>query len=223
MSITVRDGGLKGYHNYYHPDEFFRHDDEKGAIYLRDGQRAAKVTEAFVNGLHLGIEEEVGDASGVLMYQCGVEWGIQDMKRFNERMRQEFGGGKKDIWQMNMRFVFESWWWPMTVEGFGAWTLDLSFMQEGLTVIEIRNSAVAKSMKEVGMPIGKPVCNLYAGLFGGVFSVYEREERQCIEVQCYAMGHDVCKFLVGNEKQVDAAEFWRNEGATATEILANLE
>lgn len=219
MPISPVDGGYKGYHNYYHPDEFFRYEPEQGAIYLRDGQRAAQVTEAFVNGLHLGIEEEVGNASSLLMYQCGREWGLQDMKRFNQRMRQEFGGGKLDIWQMNMRFVFECWWWPLTIEGFGAWKLDLSFKNKGLTVVEIRNSAVAQSMKLVG----KPVCHLYAGLFAGVFSFYEKEDRECIEVQCYSMGNDVCKFLIGDNKQINAAEFWRQEGAGASEILAHLD
>jgi len=220
MTINAADGGFKGYHNYYHPDEFFRREADQGAIYLRDGQRAAKVTESFINGLHLGVEKEVGDnASNLLMYKCGQAWGEQDMKRFNQRMRHEFGGGKLDIWQMNKRFVFESWWWPLTLEGFGGWTLDLHFVKRGLTVVEIRNSAVAHSMKIVG----KPVCHIYAGLFAGVFSFYERKERECIEVQCYSMGNDVCKFLIGDQKQVNAAEFWRQEGASATEILNNFD
>jgi uncharacterized protein len=219
MAIHPLEGGYKGYHNYYHPDEFFRQDEQCGAIYLRDGQRAAKVTESFINGLHLGIEEEVGNVSALLMYKCGQEWGQQDMKRFNNRMRQEFGGGKLDIWQMNKRFVFECWWWPLTVEGFGGWSLDMSFVKRGLTVVELRNSAVAHAMKIVG----KPVCHLYAGLFAGVFSVYEREERQSIEVQCYSMGNDVCKFIIGDQKHVNAADFWRQQGATAGEILANFD
>jgi predicted hydrocarbon binding protein len=218
MAITIENGGFQSYHNYYHPKDFFRHELEQGSIYVRDGQRVVKVTEDFINGLQLGVEEEVGQNNGsLLMYKCGYEWGLQDMKRFNDRMRQEFGGGKLDIWQMNKRFVFESWWWPLTASGFGGWSLDLSFSNQGLTVVEIRNSAIAHAMKIVG----KPVCHVYAGLFAGVFSVYEQEDKQCIEVQCYSMGNDVCKFMIGNEKQVNAAEFWRQEGATASEILAN--
>lgn len=218
-AIDPTEGGFRGYHNYFHPEEFFSHESERGAIYLRDGQRAAKVTEAFINGLHGGIEEEVGAASALMMYRCGYAWGVQDMRRFSERMRQEFGGGKREIWNMGMRFVFESWWWPLTISGFGAWSLDLSFQDKGLTVAEIRNSAVAKSMKM----LGKPVCHLYAGMFAGVFSVYDRNERESIEMQCYSMGNDACKFLIGTKDRVNAAEFWRQEGATAAEIMGNLE
>ncbi len=218
-TINPIDGGIKNNHNHYFPEEFFRKDASEGAIYLRDGQRAAKVSEDFITGLHSGLDEEVGDASNLIMYKCGYEWALQDMRRFNERMRKEYGGGKLDVWQMNQRFVFETWWWPMGVQGFGGWTLDLSFKKKNITFVEIRNSAVAFSMKRVG----KPVCHLYAGLFAGTFAFYEREDRQCIEVQCYSMGNDCCKFMIGPEKQVNAAEFWRQEGATSEEIMSNFE
>lgn len=219
MPIDTAIGGYAGYHNYYVPEEFFRSNPKTGEIFLRDGQRAAKVTEAFMVGLHLGIEEEVGASSGLLMYRCGIAWGLEDMKRFAARMRQEFGGGKREIWQMNPKFVWECWWWPLTIMGFGAWRLDLEFKKRDFTVIEIRNSAVAQSMQIVG----KPVCHMYAGLFAGAFSFFHRTDLQSIEVQCYSMGSDVCKFLVGEEKKVNAAEFWRSEGASAKEILEKIE
>jgi len=219
MPISIIDGGIQGKHNYYVAEEFFRTDAENGSIYLRDGQRAAKVGESFISGLHLGIEEEVGSSAGLLMYRCGQEWAIQDMKRFNDRMRQEYGGSKLDIWQMNPSFVWECWWWPLTIEGFGGWTLDLGFKDKDITLVEIRNSAVAKSMKM----LGRPVCHLYAGLFAGAMSFYHRKDLQSIEVQCYAMGNDLCKFLISDEKRVNAAEFWRQEGASAKQIIENLQ
>ena len=36
------------------------------------------------------------------------------------------------------------------------------------------------------------------------------------------MGEDYCKFLVSTNKRVNAASFWRNEGATAKEILTKV-
>lgn len=217
MSIDLVEGGFSKYHNFYHPEEFFTARPEEGSIHLIDGQRAARASESFINGLHVGVEYDVGEASSLLMYRCGYQWGVQDMKRFAERMRQEYGGGKKDIWNMNKQFVFQCWWWPLTVSGFGGWSLDLSFQEKNITVVEIRNSAVAQSIEMSH----KPVCHLYAGLFAGVFSVFDKTEREAIEIQCYAMGNDLCKFLVGEKKQVNAAEFWLKEGATASEIVGN--
>jgi predicted hydrocarbon binding protein len=216
--ITPADGGFKNYHNYFVPEEFVKRDPETKSLRLRDGQRGVLASEDFIAGLHTGSHEEVGDASNLIMYKCGMEWGLQDMKRFADRMRHEFGGGKHDIWSMNKKFVMESWWWPLTLEGWGGWTIDYSFAKQDMTFVTIRNSAVAKSMEQVG----KPVCHMYAGMFAGVFSFFDKKERDCIEVQCYSMGNDCCKFLVGNKEKVNAAEFWRREGANANEILEKI-
>lgn len=193
-------------------------DAEAGTLRLRDGQRGVFASEDFIVGLHSGCHEEVGDAANLIMYKCGYEWGLQDMKRFGDRMRHEFGGGKTDMWKMNRHFVMETWWWPLTLEGWGGWTIDYGFEAQGLTFITIRNSAVAKSMEQVG----KPVCHMYAGMFAGVMSYYEKVERDAIEVQCYSMGDICCKFLVGAKDKVNAAEFWRREGANANEIIEKL-
>ena len=218
MSIHPADGGMKVPHNYYTLEDFVRRDESGHKLFLRDGQRAVYAPEDFVVGLHQGLHEEVDDASGLIMYKCGFEWGVSDMKRFAHRMRHEFGGGRSEIWQMNPKFVWESWWWPLTVEGWGGWTLDLNFEKQDMVFVTIHNSAVAQSMER----IGKPVCHMYAGMFAGAFSVYDREERDSIEIQCYAMGNDCCKFLIGKKSRVNAAEFWRREGAGAQEILERL-
>jgi hypothetical protein len=55
-----------------------------------------------------------------------------------------------------------------------------------------------------------------------VFSVLSKRPLACIEIQCYAMGEDYCKFLVSTDKRVNAAQFWRNEGATSKDILKKL-
>lgn len=216
--ITPADGGYKNKHNYFVPEEFLKRDPDTGTLLLRDGQRGVLASEDFIAGLHSGSHDEVGDAANLIMYKCGYQWGLEDMKRFSDRMRHEFGGGKTDIWNMNKKFVLESWWWPLTLEGWGGWSIDFSFEKQEMTFLTIRNSAVAKSMEQVG----KPVCHMYAGMFAGVFTYYDKIERDCIEVQCYSMGNDCCKFLIGKKEKVNAAEFWRREGANADEILAKI-
>jgi predicted hydrocarbon binding protein len=218
MAITPADGGLRNPHNYLNQEDFIKRDIENGRIYLRDGQRAVYASEDFISGLHTGLHEEVDDAANLIMYKCGLEWGVNDMRRYAQRMRHEFGGGKTDIWAMNRKFVMETWWWPLAVEGWGAWNIDFNFEKQGMTFITIHNSAVAKSMERVG----KPVCHMYAGMFAGAMSVFDREEKDSIEIQCYAMDNDCCKFLVGKPDRVNAAEFWRKEGANAQEILEKI-
>ena len=70
--------------------------------------------------------------------------------------------------------------------------------------------------------IGKPVCFLYAGLLAGFFSVLLNRGLSSTEIQCYSMGNTFCRFLIGSETRIKAAEFWLSSGATATEIEKRL-
>jgi len=176
------------------------------------------VTEDFIVGLQQGLEEEVGDAAGLVMYRAGYEWGMQDMKFFEERFEREYGGRTK-ITEANIMFVLEQWWWPLTAEGWGTWAVDFSSRKQGLIFVDLFDSAVAKSIGN----IGKPVCHLYAGCLAGVFTYMSRHELSGIEIQCYAMGEDFCKFLIGSEKRVNAASFWVQEGASAKDISEKIK
>jgi predicted hydrocarbon binding protein len=118
----------------------------------------------------------------------------------------------------NMIFMLESWWWPLTTMGWGAWRLDFGQAKQGMIFIDIFESAVAKSLGNVG----HVVCHFYAGQFAGAFSYFAKRDLACIEVQCYAMGEEYCKFLVSSSKRVNAVSFWRNEGASPKDILGKL-
>lgn len=199
-------------HNHYTDDQFFRHDPAKGILTNVYGQRLIRVSEDFVVALLGSLEEEVGEAAGEIMYKCGYEWGMEDMKSFSGRTQAEF---EVQMSKMGMGFLMESWWWPLTIEGWGTWRYDFRNAKQGLIFVELYESAVAQSVGD----IGKVVCYFYAGLFSAFFSVLARRKLSCIEIQCYATGEDFCKFLVSTDKRVNAAAFWRNEGATAKDIV----
>jgi uncharacterized protein len=202
-------------HNYYNRDDFFKFAVREGTIHTRRGLRAFLATEDFVVGLQQGLEDEVGDASAMILYKCGYKWGLQDMKTFVPTIEKEFG---QNLSEMNASFFLEEWWWPLQAEGWGAWKVDTSQRKQGMIFIDLHDSAIAKSLGN----LGKPVCHVYAGLFAGVFTYLTKYELSGIEVQCYAMGEDYCKFIIGAEKRINAAEFWHKEGATATEVIEKL-
>lgn len=202
-------------HNYFQSAEYLRSKVRGTALELGYGGVGMMANEDFIVGLQEGLEAEVGEASAVIMYQCGLEWGRLDMQRFEGRVAEEFG---RKMRQMNVQFVLETWWWPLTAAGWGSWRVDLARVRQGYIMVDLYESAVAKSLEQVG----KPVCHLYAGMLAGAMSGLVRNELSCIEIQCYAMGEDNCRFLIGNEARVDAAEFWLNEGASAQDIARRL-
>lgn len=202
--------------NHYSLKDFFSFQTETGTISDWNESRNILVSENFIIGLIAGLQEEVGDASGVVMYNIGQQWGREDAQFFRQWFLSEYG--YQDFSQLNLMYVLEAWWWPFISQGWGNWEVDMSDQKNGFMFINIFDSAVARTLGDVG----KPVCHIYAGLFAGFFTNLIQKELDCIEIQCYAMGETYCKFLLGKKDRIDAASFWHNEGATARDIEKRL-
>ena len=201
-------------HNHYEAQKFLRRE-APGRLVNAFKQRTMLVTEDFIIGYQVALEEEVGDAAAEIMYRCGFEWGRQDIVGFSKRFAEEFG---VEVGDAKFGFMLETWWWPLQASGWGAWRYDLSHRKEGLIFIDLFDSAVARSLGNVG----KVVCHYYAGMFAAVFGHLARRELSGIEIQCYSMGEEYCKFLIGSSKRINAAQFWVAEGASAQEIVSRL-
>lgn len=173
----------------------------------------------FLVGLYPEPRSESPDSPNISMYRQGFEWGINDLKRFNRKIRQDLGDAFQDAWQENRKYLLENCWWPLTTESWGGWTAKFDFDNHGIVIVTLKNPEAKKTMEMNG----KPTCPMYAGMFAGVFTVIEREERGAIQTQCYSMGGDFCQFLIAPPRMVNAVEFWRREGANLNEILANLK
>lgn len=200
---------------HYSFTDYFHFESDRGIVTDWNESRNMFASEDFIIGLIEGLEEEVGSASAVVMYNIGYQWGMRDAKFFQQWFEQEY---KKNIREVNSVFMLEAWWWPFTSQGWGNWEVDMSEHKNGFMFVNIFDSAVARTLGDVG----KPVCHLYAGLFAGFFSDIVKKSLSCIEIQCYSMGETYCKFLLSSQDRVDAANFWHNEGATARDIEKRL-
>jgi hypothetical protein len=200
---------------HYSFTDYFHFQSDRGIVTDWNESRNMFASEDFIIGLIQGLEEEVGSASGVVMYNIGYQWGMRDAKFFQQWFEQEY---KKTIREVNSVFMLEAWWWPFTAQGWGNWEVDMSEHKNGFMFVNIFDSAVARTLGDVG----KPVCHIYAGLFAGFFSDIVKKSLSCIEIQCYSMGETYCKFLLSSQDRVDAANFWHNEGATARDIEKRL-
>lgn len=212
MVNTSNLGPTLSNHNYYTLDDYYQNAGY-GKILDKYKKRVVLLTEDFVVGFQKGLEDEVGDVAQLIMYKCGYEWGSEDMKNFDKRFTEEFDG--RSMAEMNLNMVLETWWWPLQITGWGSWQFDFSFKNQGLIFVDLYDSAIAKSIGN----IGKVACHFYAGMFASVFSYLSKKELEGIEIQCYSMGEDFCKFMIGSNKKVNAADFWVKEGATAKEIM----
>src|SRR5581483_10270496 len=198
-----------------HPStaELFRHDLSGGAIRREDQRRVLAVSQVLVQALHFSLVDIVGEDAADVLYRTGYEWALQDMLQLHRRMTDEFGGAKFDFWQTDPKFVFDAWWAPLESAGWGTLAADFT-LRPGLAHFEVRRSVVADALAGSD----QPVCHLYAGQLAGVFSFFSRQERHVAEIECVAMGHEVCRFIAGPGAEIDAAETWRQQGIAAAEI-----
>jgi uncharacterized protein len=201
---------------HYSRAQFFKFDSEQGLIKDYHHQRNILVGEDFIISLLKGLEHEVGEASGWLMYEIGYDWGKQDAVLFQSWLQELYGMTLKTA---NLTFALETWWWPYTAQGWGTWSPNLSALESGFIYVDLFDSAVAKTLGYVG----KPVCHLYAGLLAGFFSAAFSKKLSGTEIQCYAMGNDFCRFLIGSSERIEAAEFWISTGANASEIAQRFD
>jgi uncharacterized protein len=200
----------------YNRTKFFQFDMEQGKIEDYHHQRNLLVGEDFIVSLLKGLEHEVGEAAGWLCYQIGFEWGQQDAVLFQSWFKEAHN---LTLETANLAFAMETWWWPYTAQGWGTWSPNLSNRESGFFYVDLYDSAVAKTLGYVG----KPVCHLYSGILAGFFSVAFKQNLCSTEIQCYAMGNDFCRFLLGSEERIQAAEFWISSGANANEIATRFE
>jgi predicted hydrocarbon binding protein len=214
--IVPKNGVQAHWHNHYYDDAFFLHDAERGVLTNPYGQRLMRVSEDYIVAILGALDDVTGtNAAREIMYKCGYQWGLNDMKRFLPRMRAEF---EAELDRMRVDFLMESWWWPLTIEGWGTWRFDATQRDKGLLFVELYESTVAQSVGDVGAVL----CYFYAGLFAATFSALSRRPLGCVEMQCYGTGEEFCKFVVSDYDRVNAAAFWRNEGATARDIMKKL-
>ena len=161
-----------------------------------------------------------------LLYRAGFEWGLQDMLQLSTRLREESGGADNtDLWKMDAPFVLERWAAPFAAAGWGACIFDLTAHEHGLTFVDLRHSASATAVSATAsarQPIAAPVCHLYAGLFAGALSFYDRVESHAVETECAALGHACCRFVVGPGPLIDQAESARHSGLAHDAIRRRL-
>ena len=83
---------------------FFEFNADSGTVLDKNKQRNLITTEDFIIGLQKGLEHEVGDASGWLMYLIGQEWGVADAEAFKVWFKDDYGLYFKDAKKQIKKF-----------------------------------------------------------------------------------------------------------------------
>lgn len=196
----------------------FQPDPAQGSLRRGNGTRIKVVPAEFLLSLHVHLFEHFSDNCQDVLYRSGYEQGLQDMLRLNRELQEQYGSGSFDFWQMDAKFIFDSWWEPLAQSGWGRCAFDLGAQAKGIAIVTLDDSPIAAALGGAEHPI----CHFFAGLFAGVISFFERTERHATEVECRSAGSSCCRFIIAAGSVVDSAEGWRQQGVPAAEIVRRL-
>lgn len=185
--------------NFYAPDVYVRGDLEVGLLENRQGDRLLALPETLIQGIYSGLERETGQASRLVLFNCGKWWGKSFYTRFCEQVTGYYSVPLANMPMVEFLQALQECW---MVHGWGKIELDQTYQQRGFLVVKIKNSAFARLAPKQG----HPVCYLEAGVLASFFSQLTGKELNCIQTTCESMGADCNRFLLGIRQRLEPVE-----------------
>lgn len=185
--------------NYFATDAYVRSDLEMGLLENRQGDRLLALPETLIQGIYAGLDRETGQATRLVLFNCGRWWGKNLYSRFSEELTDYYGVPMSDMSMAEFIQALQQCW---VTHGWGKIEIDQTHQHRGLLVIKVWNSPYAHLA-----PKGtQPVCQLEAGVFASFFSQVSGRELHCVQTTCESLGADCNRFLLGLPKRIEPAE-----------------
>lgn len=199
ISITdlLTDNRIPG--NYFASDAYVQGDLELGLLENRRGERLLALPEMLLQGIYAGLEKETGQASRLVLYNCGRWWGKNFYARFCEELTDYYQTPMADMPMVEFIQCLEQCW---VTHGWGRLKLDHSYQDRGFLVVTITNSPFTKQAPKGDQPVGF----LEAGALCSFFSQLTGRELHCVQTTCESMGADSNRFVLGLPKRLEPAE-----------------
>ena len=201
--------------NYFAAETYVRSELELGLLENRRGDRLLAMPETLVQAIYSGLDKETGQASRLVLYNCGRWWGKNFYARFCEELTDYY---KTPIADMAMgefiQYLQQCW----IVHGWGKFNIDRTASHQGFLTIETWNSPFAAHAPKSD----RPICFLDAGIFSTFFSQLSGRELDCIQTTCESLGADRNRFILGLAERLKPAEAMVEKQLPHEEIIQKL-
>lgn len=136
--------------NYFTTDAYVRSDLELGLLENRRGDRLVALPETLIQAIYSGLDRETGQATRLVLFNCGSWWGKNFYTRFREELTDYYGQALADMTMAEFLQCFEQCW---ITHGWGKFKLDSEYQNRGFLVIETTNSPFASQAPKGDRPI----------------------------------------------------------------------
>lgn len=201
--------------NYFATESYVRSELEMGLLENRRGDRLIALPETLVQAIYSGLEKETGQASRLVLFNCGGWWGKNFYARFQEELTEYYGEALADMSMADFLQNLQQCW---ITHGWGKIDLDYTHHHRGFLVIHIWNSPFAS----LAPKLDRPVCFLEAGILSSFFSQLSGRALHCIQTTCESQGADRNRFILGLESRLNPVEAWVENLTSHDEIMEKL-
>ncbi len=201
--------------NYFSPDAYVQGDVEFGLIENRSGNRLIALPETLLQGMYIGLEEELGIGSGVVLFTSGKWWGKNFYRRFAEELEAYYGKPLAEMEMIELLQCLKECW---KTHGWGTLEVDVKYYQQGFLVCRIFNSPFVESAAKGKRPMGY----LEAGVLSAIFSQLSGQDLHCVQTSCESMGAECNTFIIGLNDRLKPVSAWVEEShdhGTIMELL----
>lgn len=185
--------------NYYASDMYVRGDLEMGLLESRRGDRLLALPETLIQAIYSGLSKETGQASRLVLFNCGRWWGKNFFNRFRDEVSDYYKTPLADMQMADFLYALKQCW---ITYGLGMLELDQSYHDRGFLIVETRNSPFARLASDAELPS----CFLEAGVLASVFSQLAGRDLHCVQTQCESIGGESNLFVIGLKKRLEPAE-----------------
>jgi len=207
------DGRLPG--NYFAPDLYVRGSTELGLLENRRGDRLLAIPEPLLQAIYAGLEKETGQASKLVLYNCGRWWGKNFYARFCEELHDYFNLPMADLSMAEFLQSLQQCW---KTHGWGQIHLDVTYRDQGFMVIEIWHSAFTAFATQSQTASG----DLERGIIEIFFTQLTGRELRCVQTSCTAKGDDCNRFVIGLEKRLEPVASLLMQGQSHQAVMQTL-
>ena len=212
ISITnlLKNKPLKG--NYFAPSAYVQGDFELGLLETRQGARLIALPEVLLEGVFAGLNEDIGQATGVVLYNCGRWWGKNLYRRFLEETSEYYETPLAQMEMAQFLSCFKQFW---KTHGWGVISFDFDYYNQGFICINTVNSPFAEAA-----PKNQELsCQLEAGVLSAFFSQLTGEDLACVQTSCESLEAESNSFVIGLEDRVAVIKSWVEEGHQHSKIM----
>jgi uncharacterized protein len=202
--------------NYYATDAYVRSDLEMGLLENRRGDRLLALPETLIEAIYAGLDKETGQATRLVLFNCGRWWGKNFYTRFREEVTDYYKVALADMPMVDFLQCLQQCW---ITYGWGKIDLDQSYQHRGFLVIKTWSSPFALHAPRMD----RPVCFLETGVLSSFFNQLTGKDLGCVQISCESQGADCNRFVLGLEKRLKPIEAMVEEHLDHETILQQLQ